>query len=321
MASAPLWTAWRLVFRAVAGYLKVRASTTPLAAMATRAYTRLRAVPLMRRGGPTQFRRQLASHNPDQSNRGPRCTTKCSQHVGCPTNGRAPRRTPRPCDSPTALPLRVCVLRLAGRARRPQHIVRDCGRMTLLMFSALLPVARGSPAWGSCASCDTCEGGVYTPPGFGLGGEVSQNCPNVADGVPVHAQCASLPVPLDYSVDAGANISYFAKKLLASQPSRGEIWLLEGGPGFSGVQLECFIAPLRRLTGYAYDIVIPDHRGTGRSSPLVPLLRAPPFCENDVCYAEKVLSLVNHTRHFTVSNALASHPRTMAVSAIVLSAA
>jgi len=121
--------------------------------------------------------------------------------------------------------------------------------------------------------------------------------------VPVHAQCASLPVPLDYSVDAGANISYFAKKLLASQPSRGEIWLLEGGPGFSGVQLECFIAPLRRLTGYAYDIVIPDHRGTGRSSPLVPLLRAPPFCENDVCYAEKVLSLVNHTRHFTVSNA------------------
>ena len=32
--------------------------------------------------------------------------------------------------------------------------------------------------------------------------------------------------------------------------------------------MECMTAELRRLTEGAIDIVIPDHRGTGRSSPL-----------------------------------------------------
>jgi len=53
------------------------------------------------------------------------------------------------------------------------------------------------------------------------------------------------------------------------QPARGEIWLINGGPGESGVGVECLVASLMELTAGQFNIVIPDHRGTGRSTPLM----------------------------------------------------
>ena len=64
-------------------------------------------------------------------------------------------------------------------------------------------------------------------------------------------------------------IGFFVKRVHAlQQPSKGEIWLLNGGPGGGGAQMECLIEDLMSLTGGVYDIVIPDHRGVGRSTQL-----------------------------------------------------
>lgn len=55
---------------------------------------------------------------------------------------------------------------------------------------------------------------------------------------------------------------------------RGEVWLLSGGPGESGASLYPMIRTYQRAFP-GFDLVIPDHRGTGRSSRICPVQEAP----------------------------------------------
>ncbi len=77
------------------------------------------------------------------------------------------------------------------------------------------------------------------------------------------AECASIKVPLDWSNPEGEKVDFFVKRLVAeNQPSRGQLWLLNGGPGYSGADFE------GAFQAGTIDIYMPDHRGVGRSSRL-----------------------------------------------------
>ncbi|OAG68866.1 peptidase S33 family protein [Xanthomonas floridensis] len=68
----------------------------------------------------------------------------------------------------------------------------------------------------------------------------------------------------------------FVRRLPTADPSkrRGEVWLIAGGPGEAGASLYPMISTYRRAFP-GYDLIIPDHRGTGRSARLCPVQEAP----------------------------------------------
>jgi pimeloyl-ACP methyl ester carboxylesterase len=85
-----------------------------------------------------------------------------------------------------------------------------------------------------------------------------------ASGLPV--ECAQIPVPIDWEAPDGRTISYNLRRIRARGPRRGQLWMLSGGPGESGLTnvwpAESLIAP----NFPDLDIYMPDHRGTGRSN-------------------------------------------------------
>ncbi|CAN5347940.1 N/A [soil metagenome] len=82
--------------------------------------------------------------------------------------------------------------------------------------------------------------------------------------------CARLPVPLvPTDRKMGSTIELFVRKFPSPGRVRGSLWLVAGGPGESGASLYAFVPELQRLF-MGYDIIIPDHRGTGLSTRLCP---------------------------------------------------
>jgi pimeloyl-ACP methyl ester carboxylesterase len=91
--------------------------------------------------------------------------------------------------------------------------------------------------------------------------------------------CAVHAAPLDHNAAAPAasnaaaeQVQLFVRKfpahdLKADEASRGELWLIAGGPGESGASLLPFVGRLQALFP-GHDLVLPDHRGTGYSSRL-----------------------------------------------------
>jgi len=90
------------------------------------------------------------------------------------------------------------------------------------------------------------------------------------------SQCAMVDVPLRHADPSGEHIALFLRRIPASAevPRRGEVWLLSGGPGESGASLYPLIQTYQRAFP-GFDLVIPDHRGTGRSSRICPIQEAP----------------------------------------------
>lgn len=80
-------------------------------------------------------------------------------------------------------------------------------------------------------------------------------------------ECHKLGVPLDYQEPDSGAISLFVRTVPALTPKRGAIVLLAGGPGESGAS---FYADLEffQATFPEFDLIIPDHRGTGYSTKL-----------------------------------------------------
>jgi hypothetical protein len=77
------------------------------------------------------------------------------------------------------------------------------------------------------------------------------------------AECATFAVPLDWSHgDDGVHIDLFVKRIAAHAKARGSIWLLAGGPGGAGDDLEWLAETLAFLQP-DLDVYLPDHRGTG----------------------------------------------------------
>lgn len=97
-------------------------------------------------------------------------------------------------------------------------------------------------------------------------------CPDAASSPTLHgSQCLTETVPLKYeaTLPVQESITLFVRKFPARRTARGTVWLLAGGPGESGASLYPFLDVLRR-TFVDYDLVIPDHRGTGFSTRLCP---------------------------------------------------
>ncbi len=116
----------------------------------------------------------------------------------------------------------------------------------------------GSPAVTSNAST-----GVG---GSGGGEAVSfEPCPLYTGTEEGAAECATISLPASREEPALGTVNVFVKHVVADGPRRGQLWLLQGGPGGSGVGWEG-IAEVFAAIGY--DSFIPDHRGVGRSDRL-----------------------------------------------------
>ncbi|MFF7728341.1 alpha/beta hydrolase [Streptomyces sp. NPDC008001] len=93
--------------------------------------------------------------------------------------------------------------------------------------------------------------------------------PCAGEGSPAGAECATLPVPLDYRKPSGPTVDIAVSRLRTDRPQarRGSLLLIPGGPGGSGVQdLAQQGEKVRKATKGAYDIVALDPRGTGGST-------------------------------------------------------
>ncbi len=130
-----------------------------------------------------------------------------------------------------------------------------------------VPVGGGGQGAGGGASTTASPASTSGAGGAGGGSglEVTWTpCPLSSDDTTGDdALCSTTKVPLDWSDPSGPTIDFFVKKIpAAEQPPRGQLWLLNGGPGYSGADFEgAFVAQ-------TYDLYLPDHRGTGRSSRL-----------------------------------------------------
>ena len=72
---------------------------------------------------------------------------------------------------------------------------------------------------------------------------------------------------VDHSTMQDQPVELFVRKFPARGDHQGEIWLIAGGPGESGASFYADIEFFRR-TFAGYDVMVPDHRGTGYSSKL-----------------------------------------------------
>ncbi|MBK6520755.1 MAG: alpha/beta fold hydrolase [Polyangiaceae bacterium] len=131
--------------------------------------------------------------------------------------------------------------------------------------------AGGSPAGGGGGSQPAGgapEGGA--PEGGGGAGpvEVELNwyaCPYEPGQ---NGQCVKAQIPADWDDPDGPKITSFVKRIPAAvQPARGQLWILQGGPGFSGTTIEFDVARFAEVVD-DLDFYVPDHRGTGFSTEL-----------------------------------------------------
>lgn len=89
--------------------------------------------------------------------------------------------------------------------------------------------------------------------------------------------CALEQVAGDPSGLAGAPaapVSLFVRKFPAPGAARGQVWLVAGGPGESGAAFYGMLPTLRRAFP-GFDLLMPDHRGTGFSTRMCPAEEAP----------------------------------------------
>lgn len=136
-----------------------------------------------------------------------------------------------------------------------------------------------------------------------------------ADAFPALAGslCATAEVPLQPGVSASPDetLSLFVRKFPAAnaRKRRGQVWLVAGGPGESGASLYPVLPTLRQAFA-GYDLIFPDHRGTGYSSKLCPDQEAPGSAGGIALAGEEwgpcigaLHGNVARTHSFTITNA------------------
>ena len=93
-------------------------------------------------------------------------------------------------------------------------------------------------------------------------------CPLYYDGrAGPTAECTTIAVPLRWADPAGPELGVFVQRLRGEGPIRGQLWLLNGGPGGSGADFDDWMEAFRELDP-TLDLYTVDHRGTGRSARL-----------------------------------------------------
>lgn len=104
----------------------------------------------------------------------------------------------------------------------------------------------------------------------GVSGEAFAPCEDRAAVEPLAGTlCSRMSVPLDHTRPNGEAIELFVRKFPAQGASKGQLWLVAGGPGESGASFYPFIETVRAAAP-GLDVIVPDHRGTGYSTRLCP---------------------------------------------------
>lgn len=124
----------------------------------------------------------------------------------------------------------------------------------------------GSGTGGEGGSGGT--GGTGGAGGGGGSGLIWEPCSYSPDGA-AEATCARPLVPLDWDTPEGETIELSVKRVPAErQPSRGQLWLLQGGPGVAVAALEGTYTETYREAAPDLDLYLLDHRGVGASTKL-----------------------------------------------------
>jgi pimeloyl-ACP methyl ester carboxylesterase len=90
------------------------------------------------------------------------------------------------------------------------------------------------------------------------------------------SMCKLETVPADYRSPNPATseeVTLFVRKFPAQGGPKGSVWMIAGGPGESGASFYSLVPRVRRSFP-GFDIIIPDHRGTGFSTRLCPVEEA-----------------------------------------------
>lgn len=95
-----------------------------------------------------------------------------------------------------------------------------------------------------------------------------------ADGLLAGSQCARFLTPLDPADLKLGHAELFVRRFPAKGVARGQVWLIAGGPGESGASFYPLLNTFRTAFS-GYDLLIPDHRGTGFSTRLCPQEESP----------------------------------------------
>ncbi|MDP4537368.1 alpha/beta hydrolase [Alkalimonas collagenimarina] len=123
--------------------------------------------------------------------------------------------------------------------------------------------------------------------------------------------CAKSELPLDYEGHVAGNVELAIRKFTVedSDKRRGQLWLIHGGPGEPGAGFYPFI-DVFRAAFEGFDLIIPDHRGTGESTRLCP---AEESLESEAGYAlansewgsciGSMFANPERTKAFSISNA------------------
>lgn len=82
------------------------------------------------------------------------------------------------------------------------------------------------------------------------------------------AECGIVELPLDHDAPGGETLAIFVKHLPArAPPARAQLWMLQGGPGGTSIDLEALVGTLTSLDA-GVEVFLLDQRGTGRSTRL-----------------------------------------------------
>jgi pimeloyl-ACP methyl ester carboxylesterase len=134
--------------------------------------------------------------------------------------------------------------------------------MTRMIFAA----AAFGLAAAVCAAASPAASAANRPDDF-------RPCPDASNAL-AGAECARFETPLDRAEPGLGSAELFVRRFPAAGASRGQAWLVAGGPGESGASFYPLLATFRAAFP-GYDLIIPDHRGTGLSTRLCPAEEAP----------------------------------------------
>lgn len=121
--------------------------------------------------------------------------------------------------------------------------------------------------------------------------------------------CAKVETLLNYEKPDAGTVSLFVRKFPAKNKAKGTVWFITGGPGESGASMYAQLKTLKRSYP-GFDLIIPDHRGTGYSTRLCPVeesIGSPggsrlSGSEWEKCYAD-IGHNVERTKQFSITNA------------------
>lgn len=107
--------------------------------------------------------------------------------------------------------------------------------------------------------------------GIGSAAERFGACPDAPDHALAGSECMTATLPLRHEAPQDGAIELFVRRIPATSPAtrRGEVWLIAGGPGEPGTSFHPLLATFRAAFP-DHDLLLPDHRGTGRSTRLCP---------------------------------------------------